>query len=289
MSALVSVVIPVYNSCNYISDCVDSVLVQTYQHFEIILIDDGSTDLSLDILTSYQKNDKITLLQIENSGQSVARNLGIEHAKGKYLIFIDSDDCWHKNTLEVTVSLAEEMQLDMILFDGESFIDDKITDDITKAWLTEYLTRVYKTDTYVRNAPKGFFTGPHYLNYQLDNNKFIASPVLYLYRLKYFENIRFVPGIIHEDNAFTMELLIKNSRIMATPECLYRRRIRQNSVMTTPKTIKNVNGLVGVLNRMGEVFSATKDASIKKSIIRLMRLMLSTCSHYIKQIDVEVD
>jgi len=289
MSALVSVVIPVYNSWSYISDCVDSVLAQTYQHFEIILIDDGSTDRSLDILTSYQKNDKVTLLQIENSGQSVARNLGVEHARGKYLIFIDSDDCWYKNALEVTVSLAEKMQLDMILFDGESFIDDKITDELTKARLKEYLTRVYKSDTYVRNAPKGVFTGLQYLNYQLDNYKFIASPVLYLYKLECFQNIRFVPGIIHEDNAFTMELLIKNSRIMAMQECLYRRRIRQNSVMTTPKTIKNINGLVGVLNRMAEVFSVTKDANIKKSIIRLMDMMLSTCSHFIKQIDVEVD
>ncbi len=92
MSVLVSVVIPVYNSQSYISDCINSVLAQTYPHFEVIAIDDGSTDSSVDILKSFQKSQNIKLLQIENSGQSVARNLGIEHAKGCLLYTSDAAD-----------------------------------------------------------------------------------------------------------------------------------------------------------------------------------------------------
>lgn len=288
MSALVSVVIPVYNSELYISDCIDSVLAQTYPHFEIILVDDGSTDRSLDILKSYQENPKIRLLQIENSGQSVARNCGIEHATGQYVIFIDSDDYWKKNTLEVTVSLAEEMQLDMVLFDGESFIDDKITQEHIKESLNAYLTKGFKPDTYVRNAPSGVFSGAEFLTNQMDNNKFIASPVLYLYKRDRFKNIRFVPNIIHEDNAFTMELLVNDGRVMATPTSLYRRRIRENSIMTSPKTMKNVNGHLAVLKRMAEVFNETEDAHIKTIINRVMRMTLSNCARCLQQIDADL-
>ncbi|MBJ2135947.1 glycosyltransferase [Paraglaciecola chathamensis] len=285
MSVLVSVVIPVYNSQSYISDCINSVLAQTYPHFEVIAIDDGSTDSSVDILKSFQKSQNIKLLQIENSGQSVARNLGIEHAKGKYLIFIDSDDCWKNNTLNVVVSLAEKKQLDMVLFDGESFVDDKIIDEQTTELLSAYLTKGFKPDTYVRNAPEEVFNGGDFLAHQMDNNKFIASPVLYLYKLEKFRNIRFVPSIIHEDNAFTMELLVKNGKVMATPNNLYRRRIRQNSIMTSPKTMRNVNGHLAVLKRMAEVFCETEDADIKSTINRVMRMTLANCARCLKQID----
>ncbi|ABG41571.1 glycosyl transferase, family 2 [Paraglaciecola sp. T6c] len=285
MSTLVSVVIPVYNSQSYIADCIDSVLAQTYQDFEIIVIDDGSTDSSLDILKSYQKKQKIKLLQIENSGQSVARNLGIEQATGKYLIFIDSDDCWENNTLEVTVALAEQKQLDMVLFDGESFVDDKVTDEHTRECLNTYLIQGFKPDTYVRNAPEDVFSGGEFLVQQMNNNKFIASPVLYLYKLEKFKNIRFVPNIIHEDNAFSMELLVNDGRVMAIPSSLYRRRIRKNSIMTAPKTMQNVNGHLGVLKRMAEVFNQTEDAEIKTIINRVMRMTLANCARCLKQID----
>ena len=285
MSALVSVVIPVYNSEIYISDCIDSVLAQTYPHFEIIAIDDGSSDNSLDILKSYQKHQNFKLLQIENSGQSVARNLGIEHAKGKYLIFVDSDDCWKDNTLAVTVSLAENKQLDMVLFDGETFIDDKINDEQTRESLSAYLAKGFKPDTYVRNAPEVVFSGGDFLAHQMDKSKVIASPVLYLFKLEKFKNISFVPDIIHEDNAFTMELLVDNGRVMATPTTLYRRRLRKNSIMSSPKTMKNVYGHLGVLKRMAEVFSESNDAKIKTTINRVMRMTLANCARCLQQID----
>ena len=265
MCALVSVVIPVFNSEHYIADCIDSVLAQSYSHFEIILVDDGSTDSSFEIIQSYQANEKIKCFQIEHSGQSVARNFGIEKANGKYLIFIDSDDCWNKNTLEATVSLAEDRQLDMVIFNAESFVDDKITDGTTRTILLDHLSTGFKPGTYIRNAPKGVFTGGYYLTYQLDSNKFFASAVLYLYKIEYFKNIRFVPNIIHEDNVFTMELLVKNGSIMALPKSLYRRRIREDSIMTRPKSMENVNGYLGAIRRMGKVCSITSNDKIKKA------------------------
>ena len=89
----VSVIIPIYNSEKYISECLDSVLNQTFKDIEIICIDDGSTDKSFDILNRYNiKEKRITLLTQKNLGQSVARNKALEIAKGEYIYFLDSDD-----------------------------------------------------------------------------------------------------------------------------------------------------------------------------------------------------
>jgi glycosyltransferase involved in cell wall biosynthesis len=285
MSVLVSVVIPVYNSQDYISDCLDSVLSQTYKSYEIIAIDDGSTDSSLDILKSYQKSKGIKLFHIENSGQSVARNIGIENAIGKYLVFIDSDDCWCKNTLEVVVSLAENEKLDMVFFDGETFVDQKITDEASKEHLNKYFNTVFKPDTYVRNLPEHIRSGIDYLSYQLDCKRFIASPVLYLYKVDKFKHIKFIPGIIHEDNAFTMDLLVNNGKVMAIGEKLYRRRIRNDSIMTKPKTMENVLGYLGAIQRMGEVYNLTLDKKIQKIIINMMHMTLSKCASTLSKVD----
>lgn len=94
---LVSIVIPVYNAENYIQQTLDSVLGQTYLNFEIIVVDDGSTDSSKEILETYQ--EKITLYPIENSGVSYARNFAVERAKGEWIAFIDADDVWFPDKL----------------------------------------------------------------------------------------------------------------------------------------------------------------------------------------------
>jgi glycosyltransferase involved in cell wall biosynthesis len=285
MSILVSVVIPVYNSQEYISDCLDSVLSQTYKNYEIIAIDDGSTDDSLDILKTYQKNKGIKLFHIDNSGQSVARNIGIENAKGKYLVFVDSDDYWPRNTLEVAVSLAEKENLDMVFFDGDTFVDQKITDAPKKEHLTKYFNTVFKPNTYVRNVPEHIRSGIDYLSHQLACKRFIASPVLYLYKADKFKHIKFVPGIIHEDNAFTMELLVNNGKVMAIAEKLYQRRIRKDSIMTKPKTMENVLGYLGAIQRMGEVYNLTLDKEAQKIIINIMHMTLSKCANTLSKID----
>jgi glycosyltransferase involved in cell wall biosynthesis len=255
------------------------VLSQTYENYEIIAIDDGSTDNSLDILNAYQKSDGIKLFHIENSGQSVARNIGIENAKGKYLVFLDSDDCWRKNTLEVVVALAEKEKLDMVFFDGETFVDHKVTDEATKEHLTKYFNTVFKSDTYVRNVPEDIRSGIDYLSHQLTRKRFIASPVLYLYKVEKFKHIKFVPKIIHEDNAFTMELLVNNGKVMAIGEKLYRRRIRNDSIMTKPKTMENVLGYLGAIQRMGEVYNLMLDKKTQKIIIDIMHMTLSKCAN----------
>ena len=96
MNVNLSIIVPVYNGGNYISRCINSLLKQTYRFFEIIVVNDGSCDNTEEILNTYLKNNSsdisIKVISIVNSGVSKARNIGLEHVMGKYVMFIDSDD-----------------------------------------------------------------------------------------------------------------------------------------------------------------------------------------------------
>lgn len=101
---LLSIIIPVYNVKDYIEKCLDSVLNQDYKNFEVIVIDDGSTDGGDKICDLYSNNDKITVIHTENRGLAAARNLGIKHAKGEYIAFLDSDDCIDKKIYDLLIN-----------------------------------------------------------------------------------------------------------------------------------------------------------------------------------------
>ena len=131
----VSVIIPVYNVEKYLRKCLDSVVTQTYKNLEIICVDDGSTDNSLDILRFYEKKDeRIKVFTQENLGPSAARNKALDMATGKYISFVDSDDFLQWNAYEILVTVAEHNNLDLIMFgantypewEGEGWIKDKI-------------------------------------------------------------------------------------------------------------------------------------------------------------------
>ena len=108
MKYLISIIVPVYNNDKYLHNCINSIINQTYRNIEIILIDDGSTDTSLQVCNFYSNKDKrIKVIHKENGGLSEARNYGIKHAKGDYIFFIDSDDIIQNNTIEIMYSVLE--------------------------------------------------------------------------------------------------------------------------------------------------------------------------------------
>lgn len=121
----VSIVIPVYNAEKYIHECIDSLLRQTYPYFEVICVDDGSTDNSLIILKEYQESDsRIRVISQKNQYAGVARNNGMRMATGKYLLFLDSDDFFCEDMLEHLVEKAEMDRTDILVFDAY-YYDDK--------------------------------------------------------------------------------------------------------------------------------------------------------------------
>ena len=106
----VSIIVPVYNTEKYLSQCVESILSQTFIDFELLLIDDGSKDDSGKICDEYAaKDNRIRVFHIANSGVSTARNMGLDNAKGKYIAFLDADDYWYDSTaIERLLVIAEK-------------------------------------------------------------------------------------------------------------------------------------------------------------------------------------
>ena len=128
---LVTVVIPIYNTERYLSRCIDSVLSQTYRCWELVLVDDGSSDGCPAICDDYAKRDgRIRVIHKENAGLGMARNTGIDAAGGEYLCFFDSDDYVEPDTLEVCVAAAVANEADMVIF---GHLDETPTGDLLRA------------------------------------------------------------------------------------------------------------------------------------------------------------
>jgi len=109
---LVSVVIPNFNNEPYLAECLESVIAQSYKGIEIIVVDDGSTDRSIEILDKYQS--KIRVIRSSHNGASVARNIGIEQSKGQFIAFMDSDDIWIIDKIEKQVLVLLNNDADLV-------------------------------------------------------------------------------------------------------------------------------------------------------------------------------
>lgn len=120
----ISIIIAIYNAEQFLEQCLDSILNQTLEDYELICVDDGSTDGTVDILNQYKKRDsRIKILHHEHTGKGAAgaRNMGLESAKGEYLLFLDADDYFSLFLLEHTYQKAEERQTDIVMYDARAF------------------------------------------------------------------------------------------------------------------------------------------------------------------------
>jgi glycosyltransferase involved in cell wall biosynthesis len=123
---LVSVIVPVFNAAKYLDEAIGSILSQTYPNVEVIAVNDGSTDVSLNILEKY--SSRITIIDSTNKGTPAARNLGIQAAKGSYLAFLDADDIWHHEKLSVQLNMFDKTpNLDMTYCSFEEFLSPDLS------------------------------------------------------------------------------------------------------------------------------------------------------------------
>lgn len=202
---LVSIIIPVYNTETYLRACLDSVVDQSYKNLEIILINDGSTDSSKQICDEYARNDaRITVFHIENSGPSVARNLGLDTAKGEYFAFIDSDDMYHYQFIEILMS---------------GFTDSSI--DVSFCNFTQ--GKFDKTQISWRRMDFQHF----YLNFKNYLTKVV--PWNKVYRREVWDNIRFIPNTLHEDMYIYFKLLYHRKLAFTENKLYYYRRDRDGN------------------------------------------------------------
>lgn len=232
----VSVVIPVYNTEKYIIECIESVLANKEVKYEIICIDDGSTDSSLELLQDLaEKNDSIKVFKQENKGQSAARNRAIQESSGKYIYFLDSDDKIGKDALKRLFDYLERDNLDVLYFSGSSFYE------------TEELSKKFKNFdmAYQRSGVyEGFSSGLELLQQLWKQKDFSVSPCIQIIRKEFLQkyDISFYEGIIHEDNLFTFQIIINAERAKCVNDIFFYRRVRESSIMTREITYKNLFG-----------------------------------------------
>ena len=219
----ISVVIPVYNVEEFLGECLDSIINQTFEDIEIICVNDGSADRSLEILNEYaSKDERITVLDQENGGHAVATNRGIDLAKGKYLFLMDSDDILDLKALEHSYKVAEERDVDFVIFQAINYYMDK----------DEYV----EAENYSMNALADH-VGDSVFNWR-DVKDFVFSitvtPWSKLYNREFImkNNIRFPKGLVFDDNVFFFDVLFAAERITFLREHLFARRWYSSSSTT---------------------------------------------------------
>lgn len=257
---LISVVIPVYNVEKYLQECLDSVSAQTYENFEAVIIDDGSQDTSGAICDSYAARDtRLRVIHQKNSGLSAARNAGLDASRGAYLLFLDSDDMLRSDALEKlaeTVSGGE----DFVIFDAECFSDSDRNSPVMQGYI--------RTKQY----PSG--KGIEMFDALQSSRDYKFSACLSLYRTAFLaENrLRFYEGILYEDVIFSFETYCKADRVSHLYEPLYRRRIREASIMTAAVGSKNYLSAEKVLCaviRLAQENGVINKASVQRYLARI--------------------
>lgn len=232
MNEIVSVVVPVYNVCNYVKKCVMSIVGQTYCNLDIILIDDGSTDISGVICDELAKNDgRIRVIHQDNMGLSGARNTGLDLAYGDFIVCVDSDDIIDKTMIEKLVIAINEYDADIAAC-GTEYCSEK----------DEYL---YEK----KNSKIEVLIDQMQMEALIYTEKIQTTAWGKLYKRSLFEGIRYPLGKIHEDVFTTYLLLDRSKKTVVIPEPLYIYRQVQNSIMHQKFNKKSLNGLEGAIQR----------------------------------------
>lgn len=237
---LVSIVIPVFNVENYIKECLDSVIAQTYPNIEILCVDDCGTDQSIEIVKAYAKKDnRIKILKHnENRGLPVARNSGINEAKGEFIFFLDSDDYISVNTIHELVKKALDSQVDITLCDSTAFLDKKYR----KESLDNYISQL--NSFLVANYDSLNVTEENYYS-SLSKVSCVSWGKLFKTKFIKDHHLKFIDyKVLHEDNGFQAKFLACKPRITCVHKKLYFYRIRENSItQSTSNKAKKFNNL----------------------------------------------
>lgn len=270
----VSVIIPVYNTENYIDKCISSVLNQTLKDIQIILINDGSTDSSLEKCKKWAKeNNNIELISKENGGQGQARNIGLDLTKGQYVFFLDSDDYLPEDAMESLYN--ENIKKDCDLVCGTSISVFKNGDKIKNA-------NVLNTKKF-EGSGKELIVNTNYKGIQ-------PMVWLYMYKTKFLKenSIKFPEGVYHEDCEFTLKVLYKATQICFIDKTTYYQFISDNSTMRSVNFKKCKDAIKVAKNIEKFIENEVKERKIKKAFQKYIAYLYAYSIHYALQIDYDI-
>jgi glycosyltransferase EpsJ len=214
----ISIIVPVFQVENFIQECLESLVNQTLDSIEIVCVNDGSYDNSLKIIEEYKRRFKfIRLINQENQGLSGARNTGLKHISGEYLLFVDGDDFLEPNVLASIYEIASDNNLDIL-----DFYINSVEDNIKRIWKNQYL----KIDTPI--------TGEIYFNKYIKQfrNQPPVSAWSHLYRTEFIKqnHLEFIRDRYYEDIPFTAEAYLVAYRVYFTDIQVYNYRHNESSI-----------------------------------------------------------
>lgn len=253
-----TIVVPVYNVEKYLKECLDSIYSIKNIDYEVILVNDGSTDNSLTILNEYKDRyfDKTKIIDKKNGGLSSARNAGLEVAKGDYISFIDSDDIIDPEEFEKFFKEGKELDLDVIVGNMRYFSDKKKGDPLFRSEGIKKLDVVEGTKFF-----KTLFEGQKCFREEVVDDIYKRDFLLE-------NNLYFLDGILHEDSLFTPKVYLKAKRVKYIDRAFYFYRQRSGSIMSkvTDKSIDSLEKICFML--LDEYKSTDKDG--KEALSKLL-------------------
>lgn len=246
--AKVSVIIPVYNVEKYLKRCLDSVITQTYETLEIICVDDGSTDRSLEILRFYEKKDsRVIVVTQSNQGPAAARNRGLNIATGKYISFVDADDFLQWNAYEILTMVAEENALDLIMFGANTYPQDKGEWWINEKFQTRYKVYEAKSAGEVIFGEKASvpFLWMHFIKRTL-----VERP----WKIRLDETM-----VLGEDQLFQFLYVPRAAKIMVIEDKLYNYQVSRNDSLMQLYSSRRITKIEYHLMLVQKIVSAWKE------------------------------
>ena len=255
---MISVIVPVYQVEPWLRECVDSILCQTFQDFELILVDDGSPDSCGAICDEYARLDRrVRVIHKENGGLSSARNAGLDGARGEYIAFVDSDDWIAPDMLATLYRMVQDTGADLAIGDLVKYMDGKPLADAPSPLEDECFDR----DGLVQKL-----TGVQAWRYIIAWNK--------LYHRSLFDGLRFPEGFIHEDEATIHRFAARCHRVATTSRVVYYYRQVAGSITNTSFSIRRTDMLSALADRMDLAAQQGWNEMLHKTTIRYAYLFI---------------
>lgn len=249
MNDKISVIVPVYNTGAFLKTCLDSLMNQTYSNYEVIVVNDGSTDDSVVIMNRYPNIRKI---HQDNQGLSGARNTGLKHVSkdSKWIAFVDSDDAVTPNYLETMVTAAHKAQADMVQCKIKCFeTDEQIIEDLKK---TSHSSGLHKKG-YKTSEEKFYLFKSNPTEGTIQMNKLFKKEILF--------NIVFPPGMVHEDEYVIYSELLNANKVLSIDDELYLYRVNRNGSITSKVKYSNITCLLSAREHRLELLKQNNDHS----------------------------
>lgn len=240
---ILSIIVPIYNVEKYLSLCIDGILVQTFTNFELILVDDGSTDSSGKLCDEYMKKDnRIIVIHQQNGGAWSARNAGIDRARGIYIMFVDPDDILGtKDTIEKNIELIVQMkgrcivQFPVLWYYGEN---DKFF---------RFESCIYTKDTIFK---------------ALFNNHITSTVWDKIYARKVFDNVRFPKLRYYEDSYCMIDILNNTDKVLISDQGFYKYCIRERSAMKSDLSVQKLDDFFSMIVRFMAIASGVSGTEL---------------------------